>query len=104
MLKRKIDFVIFFVALIGALFLLNTVSLQFFGRLDLTRDKQFTLSDASKTLVRTLDEPVTIRAYFTKDLPPPYSTNTRYVKDLLDEYFAAIEEYVCEELINIQML
>ncbi|MDP7039260.1 MAG: GldG family protein [Myxococcota bacterium] len=89
MLKRKIDFVIFFVALVGALFLLNTVSLQFFGRLDLTRDKQFTLSDASKTLVRNLEEPVTVRAYFTKDLPPPYSTNTRYVKDLLDEYFAA---------------
>jgi gliding-associated putative ABC transporter substrate-binding component GldG len=31
---------------------------------------------------------VTVRAYFTKDLPPPYSSQARYVHDLLDEYAA----------------
>jgi ABC-type uncharacterized transport system involved in gliding motility auxiliary subunit len=36
-----------------------------------------------------LEDPVTITAYFTEDLPPPYSSNARYVRDLLEEFRAA---------------
>jgi hypothetical protein len=55
------------------LVLLNIVSIRVFGRLDFTRNGLFTLSDASKELVGSLDDMVTVRAYFTEDLPAPYN-------------------------------
>ncbi|HIC04932.1 MAG TPA: ABC transporter permease, partial [Nitrospirales bacterium] len=46
----------------------------------------YSLSEASRATVENLEDPVSIRAYFTADLPPPFSSTSRYVKDLLDEY------------------
>jgi gliding-associated putative ABC transporter substrate-binding component GldG len=70
------------------LVLLNFVSIRLFGRFDMTRNHIFTLSDASKTLMRGLDDKVTVKAYFTDDLPSPYNSNRREVLDELNEYRA----------------
>jgi len=70
------------------LVLLNIVSIRIFGRLDATKNRVFTLSEASKDLVRGLDDKVTIKAYFTEDLPAPYNNNRREVLDQLNEYKA----------------
>ena len=70
------------------LVVLNLVGLEVFGRLDLTDDQVYSLSDASIDLVRDLDDPITITAFFTDDLPAPYSTNRRFLKDKLDDYRA----------------
>ena len=72
----------------GILVVINLIALNLFGRLDLTDDGVYSLSDASIRLVETLDDPVTITAFFTKDLPAPYSTNRRFLKDKLDDYRA----------------
>lgn len=74
--------------ILGALILLNVIGLRFFKRLDLTEGKMYTLSDASKNLVRSLDDKFTVKAYFTSDLPAEYANNRRYLKDQLDEYRA----------------
>lgn len=87
--KKNIDIAVRSIAVIGSLVFVNIVGLGLFGRLDLTRDKQFTLSRASVSTMRALEDPVTVRAYFSEGLPAPYSSNARYVKDLLDEYYAA---------------
>jgi gliding-associated putative ABC transporter substrate-binding component GldG len=87
MAQKQLDKSILTVALLGSLVAFNVVSVFLFGRLDMTRDKQFTLSDASKSVLDGLTEPLTVRAYFTADLPPPYGSNARYVRDLLDEYY-----------------
>jgi len=73
---------------LGILVLLNIVSVRIFGRLDFTENNLFTLSDASKELMRSLDDRVTVKAYFTEDLPAPYSNNRRAVLDQLNEYKA----------------
>jgi ABC-type uncharacterized transport system involved in gliding motility auxiliary subunit len=73
---------------VGSLILVNVIGIKVFGRLDLTSDRQFTLSSATKATLRGLSDPLTVRAYFSKELPPPYSTQARYVHDLLDEYAA----------------
>lgn len=73
----------------GSLILLNVLSIGLFARLDLTRDKAFTLSSATKEVVGNLENPVTISAYFSADMPPPHSDHARYLKDLLEEYRAA---------------
>jgi gliding-associated putative ABC transporter substrate-binding component GldG len=77
------------VFVIGALVLANLVSTRLFGRLDLTENGIYTLSPASKDLVRGLPDPLTIKAYISKDLPPELVTVSRYVRDLLDEYRTA---------------
>jgi gliding-associated putative ABC transporter substrate-binding component GldG len=76
------------IAVLGSFVFLNLVGLRVFGRLDLTRDRQFTLSSATVSTLKSLEDPLTVRAYFTRDLPPPFSANTRYVRDLLEEYYA----------------
>ena len=70
------------------LILLNIVSIRLFGRLDVTANSIFTLSEASRELVRSLDDRVTVRAYFTEDLPAPYNSNRRILLDELNEYRA----------------
>ncbi len=100
MKKKAIDSTVSAIAVVGILVAVNVIGMSVFGRADLTRDDQFTLSDASRDTVRSLKTPVTVQAYFTKDLPPPYSTNARYVKDLLEEYYNASADNFRYELID----
>ena len=87
--KKQMDSIIRVGAVIGCLVVLNLLGLEYFKRLDLTRDQQFTLSGASRSLVANLFNPVTVKAYFTSDMPTPYSNNARYIRDLLDEYYSS---------------
>jgi ABC-type uncharacterized transport system involved in gliding motility auxiliary subunit len=81
--------VLFVVGVIVAVVLLNLISLRGFMRVDLTRDSKFTLSRASIETVERLEDVMTVSAYFTEGLPPPYAQHSRYVEDLLEEYAAA---------------
>lgn len=78
---------LFRAAIIGIiLILLNFISVRIFTRIDLTKDKIYTLSEASKSLVKNLDDQVTVKAYFTDDLPSPYNNNRRLLIDVLNDY------------------
>jgi gliding-associated putative ABC transporter substrate-binding component GldG len=87
-------------AVIGSLVFLNLIGLKTFRRLDLTSDRQFSLSSATVSTLNGLTDPLTIRAYFTADLPPPYGAHARYVRDLLEEYFARSNGNVRYEFID----
>ncbi|MEE9309262.1 MAG: Gldg family protein [Spirochaetia bacterium] len=66
--------------------LLNAAATSLFFRFDLTQNKIYTLSDASKNAVATLQEPLTIKAFFSKNMPAPYNNIEQQVRDLLEEY------------------
>jgi gliding-associated putative ABC transporter substrate-binding component GldG len=85
---------------LGILILVNFISVRIFGRLDLTKARVYTLSDASKNLVRDLDDRVTMKAYFTEDLPAPYNNNRRAVLDILNDYKAYSRGNLHYEFIN----
>lgn len=74
--------------LFAVLLVLNLISVNLFARLDLTEGGVFSLSRASKEVVRSLNDPLIVKMYFTKDLPPPYNSYVRYLKDQLEEYQA----------------
>ena len=79
-----------FLALLGGiLVLVNVLGVVFWGRLDCTERRLFSLSEGSKKLARSLQDKVDVVVYFTKDLPPPFNAHERYVRDLLEEYAAA---------------
>ena len=82
------------------LILLNIVSVRLFGRLDVTRNNLFTLSEASKDLMRRLDDKVTVKAYFTEDLPAPYNNHRRLLLDELNEYRAYAKGNLLIEFID----
>ncbi|HVR60414.1 MAG TPA: GldG family protein [Polyangia bacterium] len=74
------------VLVVGIVVVVNLLGTRVFGRLDLTENKVYTLSPASKDVVRNLADYFTIKAYISKDLPPELANVSRYVRDLLDEY------------------
>ncbi len=91
---------VFTMAVIGSLVLLNVLSLRAFARFDATHDKMYTLSDATKETLGALDDQVTITAYFTADLPAPYSTISSHVRDTLEEFRSASKGKVSFEFID----
>ena len=79
---------VFIISVVGIIVLVNLVSIRLFGRLDLTDDKMYSLSDASKQLMNNLEDQILAKAFFTADLPAPYNSHTRFVQDLFEEYSA----------------
>jgi len=75
-----------FIIYLAIVVLVNVAGITLFLRADLTANKIFSISEASKRVVGTLSEPLTIKVFFTKDLPPPYNNTERYLHDLLEEY------------------
>jgi len=53
----------------------------------------FSLSEASERVVSTLSEPLTIKVFFTNNLPAPHNNTEQYLHDLLDEYAAKGSKY-----------
>lgn len=66
----------------------NLVSTRFFGRLDLTEDGIYSLSEASRGVAVDLEDPLIARVYVTSDLPPQIMMVRQYLLDLLSEYRA----------------
>nr|WP_320193837.1 Gldg family protein [uncultured Desulfobacter sp.] len=73
--------------------LLNVAGLSLFFRFDLTANRIYFLSDASKQAVSTLSEPLNIKVFFSKNLPAPHNNTERYLRDLLTEYAAQAGRY-----------
>jgi len=72
--------------IVAVLVLINIISDRFFVRLDLTDDNRYTLSKASKDIMRSLDEPVTVTAYFSENIPAHLTKVRRDFKEMLVEY------------------
>ena len=79
---------LFLLILAGVAVMLNLVSTDLYGRLDLTGDHRFTLAPASKKLVSDLKSPVEVKVFLSSELPPPYDTIQRELSDLLSEFAA----------------
>lgn len=74
-------------------FAVNIVSNNWFGaaRIDLTETGLYTVSEGTRTTLRNLQEPVTLRFFFSRDAAAAYPAVNAYaqrVRDLLQEYVA----------------
>lgn len=66
----------------------NFVVSRVLARVDLTKDKEFTISKATRDVLRDLDDVVAINVYFSKKLPPNLATLKRNIDDVLRGYQA----------------
>ncbi|MBW2605612.1 MAG: Gldg family protein [Deltaproteobacteria bacterium] len=73
--------------------LVNVAGMTLFYRIDLTENSIYSISEASKKVVSTLSEPLTINVFFTKNLPAPHNNTERYLHDLLEEYAIHANSY-----------
>jgi gliding-associated putative ABC transporter substrate-binding component GldG len=78
----------------------NILSESYSFRIDLTESKEYTLSRATKDILRKLDKPVTITAYFSKDLPPNIGNISGNLKDMLVEYGSRSNGMVVYKFVN----
>lgn len=77
----------FIAIILGILVLINFLSTRRFIRGDLTEDKRYTISKATKNVLGSLDDIVTITAYFST-APAEVARIRRDIKDVLEEYKA----------------
>ena len=88
LVKNKNTLTIYLAVLIGALLLLNLISRNWYKRFDLTDNKMYSLSKSSEEIVDKIDDLLTMKVYFSSDLPGELSNTKRYLQDLLEEYEA----------------
>ena len=70
----------------GIFLLINIIASRFYFRIDYTEDQRYSLSNATKNILTSLKEPITITAYFSEDLPPDIEKVRQDFRDLLVEY------------------
>ncbi len=99
-MKNKKSITTQILLIVAVLVVLNFLSDKFFVRLDFTADQRYTLSEASENILKSLEEPVTVTAYFTEDLPPDLAVTRRDFKDLLLEYANVSKGMVLYEFID----
>ncbi len=87
--SSKSDFALFLILIV----LVNLAGYSLFVRADLTGPKSYSLSKASKTLVKNVQEPLSVRVFFDENLPSPYNSIAQYVKDMLVEYKGAANKH-----------
>ncbi|WP_147612903.1 GldG family protein [Treponema pectinovorum] len=105
-MKKFIDYIKnpksdFILALI-AILLLNLVMSKAYFRLDLTSPRSYSLSESSKQIVKTLEEPLSVKVFFSKNLPAPYNSVDTYIKDLLQEYKNAANHNFSVEFFDME--
>ncbi len=85
-------------ALIGVL---NYLSSRVFHRFDFTKEKRYTLSDASEKLAGALDDVFYVKIYLDgDDLPPAYKNLRNSTKEMLDEFRYASDNNIEYEIYN----
>src|SRR6516164_2073316 len=84
----------------------NILAARFFSwRLDLTRERLYTLSQGTRRTLAKIDEPITLRFYYSARLTdevPSYGVYAQRVRELLDQYVAAAHGKIRLEIYNPQ--
>jgi gliding-associated putative ABC transporter substrate-binding component GldG len=72
--------------ILGIVIVTNVLVSRLIIRFDLTENQQYTLSQASKELAVQINDPISVKAYFSADLPPQLAMTQQEFKNFLDEF------------------
>jgi len=65
---------------------INYISSSVYSRLDITKDKRYTLSEATKNTIATAEEPIYVDVFLTGAMPSEFKRLQTEVKVLLEEF------------------
>jgi gliding-associated putative ABC transporter substrate-binding component GldG len=85
-MKTKAAVASYIALILIIILLINVLSEKLFFRLDFTSDHKYTMSKSTRAILKGLSQPVTVKAYFSKDLPPDVARARSDFKELLVEY------------------
>ncbi|MDQ3051092.1 MAG: gliding motility-associated ABC transporter substrate-binding protein GldG [Bacteroidota bacterium] len=94
--QNIVRLVLLLILLVG----INVVASYVFTRFDLTSEKRFTLSPATKNLVKNLDDIVYVKVYLDGDFPPAFKRLQNATREMLDELRAYSNGNIEYEFIN----
>jgi ABC-2 type transport system permease protein len=77
-----------------SLIIINSLAQRYFFRIDLTEEKRYTITGASKTILSELKGEVYIDVYLEGDLPANFRRLQRSVQDMLDEFNAYADNQI----------
>ena len=83
---KKNKSILYIVAIVVLLIIVNAISSAVYQRWDLTKDHRYTLSDASKSLISDLDSPLIIDVFLEGDFPSEFRLLQTEVKQIVDEF------------------
>ena len=87
-------------ALVAVVVVLNLLGGNIRGRLDLTREGLYTLSDGTREILGELDDIVTLRLVISDELPPELQPTLRDVADLVADLRGAANGQLVVENLN----
>lgn len=97
--NKKRDLTALLLAIV-IIMLLNYVASFVFHRFDLTSEKRYTLSPATKTLLSKIDETVYVKVYLDGDFPAGFKRLRNETKEMLDEFRTYSHDNIEYEFIN----
>ncbi len=74
------------VAISIGVILINLISSQIHKRYDLTTDKRYTLSEASKSLIKNVDSPLVIDVFLEGEFPSEFRLLQTEVRQIIEEF------------------
>ncbi len=84
--KHKRNSLLLLVYGVAAIILVNIISDHVFERFDLTSEKRFSLTEATKTQLQELEDIVTIKVYLAGDLPADFKRLHDATQEMIDEF------------------
>ena len=77
----------------------NVIDHFLYARLDLTSEKRYTLSDSTKDLLKTIDEPLLYRVYLDGEMPSDFKRLQNETKEMLNQ-LRAYNRNISYEFVN----
>lgn len=68
--------------------LINLVAQNLFVRVDFTANERYSISTVTKNILSEIDDPVTVKIYYSEKFPRQLISVKQYVMDMLEEYRA----------------
>ncbi|MDX1639103.1 MAG: GldG family protein [Balneolaceae bacterium] len=99
-LKNKRETSIQLLLVVGIAVTVNLLADELLLRLDLTEDNRYTLSEASIEIAESLDDPVTVTAYFSENMPPQLARAEDEFRNFLEEFRAYSDGNLEYQFIN----
>jgi len=97
--NKKWEDILKFLIAVVIIILANILSSRNFFRVDLTEEKRFSISEASKNLLRELDDVVYVEIYLDGNLPPAWERMKNAIVETLEE-FRVYSDFVQYRFVN----
>ncbi|MCG8310316.1 MAG: gliding motility-associated ABC transporter substrate-binding protein GldG [Cytophagales bacterium] len=84
--SKKLESVLYFLIGVFIIIIANQLSARVFYRFDLTEEKRYTISEASKNILGNLEDAVYVDVYLEGDMPAGVKRLQKSIRETLDEF------------------